>query len=272
MLLWSSVILALLLVLALAHFALRRQANAAIETAREKLLKEQPNVLVPAGHVPMMARAFACRAISGASRPPRAVILTQRAEMRFSPRGRWFPVTATQTISVARPGFLWLARARLAGLSVRVIDCLVGAEGWIDVRLFGSAPVARAKGADADKGELMRYLAELAWAPHAFLYNHDLSWSPLEDDWVEVSAPLGDGTATVSLCFDASGDLVEIAADDRPRQVGRKTVPTPWRGYFSDYRNVGGLRIPTRAKVSWMLEEGHFTYWRGEIIAIQLEY
>lgn len=270
--LWSSAVLALLLLLALVHFVLRRQASAAIGKTRQWLLGAQPRALVPAGRVPMMARAFACRAIAEAPRPPRAVRLSQRAEMRFSPRGRWFPVTATQTISIARPGFLWLARARLAGLPVRVIDCFAGAKGRIEVRLFGSVPMARAQGAEIDKGELMRYLAELAWAPHAFLYNLDLSWSPLEDDWVEVSAPLGAGRVTVSLCFDAAGDLVEIAADDRPRQVGRTSMPTPWRGYFSDYRIIGGLRIPARAKVSWMLEDGHFTYWRGEITALELLY
>jgi hypothetical protein len=38
----------------------------------------------------------------------------------------------------------------------------------------------RAAGPQADKGELMRYLAELAWAPHEMLHNPQLSWREID--------------------------------------------------------------------------------------------
>ena len=80
-------------------------------------------------------------------------------------------------ISIHEPGFAWLARMQAAPLvSVRVLDCYVGGAGLLDARLFGSLSLARAAGAQATKGELMRYLAELAWTPHAMLRNPQLSW------------------------------------------------------------------------------------------------
>jgi hypothetical protein len=33
----------------------------------------------------------------------------------------------------------------------------------------------------------------------------------------------------------------------------------------------GGCRIPTRAVVSWLLEEGPFEYWRGRITAYRVK-
>jgi hypothetical protein len=37
----------------------------------------------------------------------------------------------------------------------------------------------------------------------------------------------------------------------------------------SNYGDVGGFRIPRAAEVSWLLPEGDFVYWRGEITAVQ---
>ena len=42
-----------------------------------------------------------------------------------------------------------------------------------------------------------------------------------------------------------------------------------WRGRFSDYRDLGGCRIPTRAEVEWVLDTGPFTCWRGEVTAFE---
>jgi hypothetical protein len=47
----------------------------------------------------------------------------------------------------------------------------------------------------------------------------------------------------------------------RSRREGKTSVPTPWGGRFSDYRELGGIRVPTRAEVRWELPEGPFTYW-----------
>lgn len=41
-------------------------------------------------------------------------------------------------------------------------------------------PLADASGPDFDKGELQRYLAELAWCPYAVLNNNDLVFEPVD--------------------------------------------------------------------------------------------
>ena len=94
-----------------------------------------------------------------------------RRDARKSSRP-WRPFIAEQVISVHEPGFVWLARMQAAPLLyAHILDCYVGGEGLLEVRLFGSLRLARAAGPQASRGELMRYLAELAWAPHAMLHN-----------------------------------------------------------------------------------------------------
>src|ERR1700757_2861237 len=78
------------------------------------------------------------------------------------------------------------------------------------------------------------------------------------------------GPARVRLIFE-NGDITRIEADDRSRVVGHRIVPTRWQGRCCDYREMDGYRIPTRAVVSWLLDEGPFEYWRGRVTAFRMK-
>jgi hypothetical protein len=255
----------LLLAHMLSAAAFRRRTNAMITCLEQASAAELSTTSVP-----LIIQSFAWRAVCE-NPVPNTVWLSQRGELRASLRDPWRPFTAEQVISVHQPGFAWLARMQAAPLvSARVLDCYVDGAGLLEARLFGSLRLARAAGPHADKGELMRYLAELAWAPHAMLHNPHLSWREIDATTVEVSAASQAGPARVRLVFE-NGDITRIEADDRPRVVGRRIVPTRWQGRCCDYREMDGYRIPTRAVVSWMLEDGGFEYWRGRVTAFRMK-
>ena len=157
-------------------------------------------------------------------------------------------------------------------LSARILDCYVDGEGLLEARLSGSLPLARLAGPETSRGELMRYLAELIWAPHAMRHNPALSsslWREIDATAVEVSASSAGGPARVRLIFE-NGDAARIEADDRPRAAGHSIVPTRWQGCCGDYREFEGCRIPTRAAVSWSLDDSPFEYWRSRVTAYGL--
>lgn len=221
---------------------------------------------VQAAPVPAIIQSFASRAV-GRNPVPRTVWLRQTGEMRVAPDAPWRPFRAEQVISILRPGFAWSARMKVMPLlSAQILDCYVDNDGMLEARLCGSLPLARLAGLEISKGELMRYLAELIWAPHAMLHNPALAWRQIDATTVEVSAPSIGGPARVRLILE-DGDIARIEADDRPRTAGRRMVATKWRGYCDDYREMGGCRIPTRARVSWLLDDGPFEYWRGKVTA-----
>jgi hypothetical protein len=219
--------------------------------------------------VPAIIQSFARRAVRD-DLVPKTVWLSQRGEMRANLGGTWLSFTAEQIIGTREPAFVWRARMQVAPLiSARILDCYVDGEGLLEARLFGSLRLARAAGPQASKGELIRYLGELAWVPQAMLHNTRLSWREIDATTIEVSAESEAGPARVRLIFE-DGDVTRIEADDRPRAVGRRLVPTRWEGRCYDYRQMDGRRIPTRATVSWLLEDGAFEYWRGRVTEFRM--
>ena len=139
-----------------------------------------------------------------------AVRLGQTGRMRQLGASRWMAFRAEQPISLLRCAFNWRARtwrARTgpAGL-VSVCDALSEGEGRLDVRALGFFPIARASSSPAlIRGELMRYLAELAWAPDAILLNAELRWREGEPDTLVVGAGSGETAAEVVLSLDDKG-------------------------------------------------------------------
>ena len=250
-----------------AHMTARRQFGMEIEAAFAEVDAVKPSEVDPTG-LPPIVRAFAERALAGKPDLPDKVEFTQAAEMKLRPGAAWTKVPARQAMGIGAPAFAWDAWAEIAPLiGIRVIDAYVGGKGRLKVRLFGSIPLATTTGPEVTYAELFRYLAELAWAPHAILGNPALRWRAIDETTVEVAADTPDRrTARVRLIFDAGGDIVAIEADDRPREEGGKSTPQPWRGDFSDYRDFGGIRIPARAEVSWITDTGPYTYFRGEIV------
>ncbi len=191
----------------------------------------------------------------------RVVHLRQSGRLRQDASSRWMPFSATQTIETRVCGFDWRARSGPGGL-VHIRDALVEGEGELRVRLFGLLPVARVSGSpEVTRGELMRYLAELAWAPHAILANSELRWRREAADRLIVSV----GAAQVTLLLDDRGRVAATYAPDRPRAVGKRFVPTPWKGYYAGYTMASGLWLPQEARVAWVLDGAELTCFEGRV-------
>jgi hypothetical protein len=206
----------------------------------------------------------------GAASPSR-VRLTQRGDMVQKPGGRRLEFTAVEELQVWTVAFEWRAGFGPNPLvRVRVLDRYRAGEGLLVAKVWGLIPATRSAGADTDRAEATRYLAELPWVPQAMGSNPELSWRELEDGSVEVSTLVGGRAASVRLTVDEAG-LIRSARGIRPRLAGRTSVETPFLGTFSDYVELGGIRVPRSAEMSWELPEGPFTYWRGEVTSLVAE-
>jgi hypothetical protein len=197
----------------------------------------------------------------------RIVDLTQSGEMWLRPGSKPVSFAATQTLAVAEVAFLWHARLPMGpGLSMKVIDYVVGDEAGLEGRLLGALPIVHKTDADTMfRGEAMRYLAELIWNPDAMLLNRQLDWRVLDVRTLAVATGEGARRCEIRMILNAAGDLMRMEADDRSRQSGRVTTNSPWFGRASDYRTIGGRRIPVQAEVGWLLDGDEFIYWRGHV-------
>jgi len=197
---------------------------------------------------------------------PASVRLTQSGRMKRSlASDSWMDFTASQTISARACEFDWRARAGPLGL-ISARDALAAGEGRFDILAFGLLPLARAPHTPAlVRGELMRYLAEIAWAPHAILRNPALRWRTIDAETLWVSAGAGETACEVRLSLDGSGRIVGAFAADRPRAAIPPILPTPWRGRFSDYRRHGDIWLPFAGEVAWEIDGNPQVYWQGRL-------
>lgn len=218
-------------------------------------------------HIPGPVRRFATRNLETQPARPGRVVLEQRGSMRLKPNARWLPFTAEQWASETDVAFCWHARVKMAPLLTSVVeDAYEDGHGRLGVKMWGALPLAHEEGPQIDHGEIQRYLAELPWNPRALLANPALRFEDGPEDAVRVWTKSPE--TYVDLHFDAAGDIVRTFSETRSRGA---EGPAPWEGLFEDYGVLGGVRIPTRAKVAWLLPDGCFTYWRGEVVSFSRE-
>lgn len=198
--------------------------------------------------------------------PRSSVRLTQTGRMkRKLGVESWMAFTAIQTIATRACEFDWRARAGPFG-AVSANDALNNGEARFDIIALGFIPIARAEHSPAlIRGELMRYLAEIAWAPDAILLNKALRWREDAPDRLAVSAGTGERAAKVILSLDSEGRIASAFAPDRPRSATFPVLPTPWRGRYSDYRLHGSTWLPFAGEVAWEIDAKQEAYWQGRI-------
>lgn len=207
-----------------------------------------------------------------------ALTLEQRGSIDLGEsRARWQAFTSRQRVVTRRPGFVWDALVTLApGVPVHVHDAYVAGEGLLDPALLGLFSLGRLHGDSVEaggiaQGELMRFLAEAVWYPTALLPSQGVRWEPVDER--TARATLTDGALTITLSFEFAedGTLARVHAPARGRTVAGKLVPTPWEGRWSDVQTRGGMRVPLTGEVAWLTPQGRKPYWRGTVLALEVE-
>jgi hypothetical protein len=216
--------------------------------------------------LPPLVRAYADRSAPDTIPLPGQVELTQEGTMWTKPGGRALRFTATQHSCVPDAAFAWRARFRIARiLTLEVVASYADGAGALAVRALGRT-IQKDDGPEISAGEALRYLAELPWVPHAMAGNDALRWQTLDERRVQVHLEALPALR-VTFEFDAAGDIVRASSADRLLRLDGRWTARPWSGEFSEYRELGGMRMPAAAEVSWELPEGRYVYWRGRVVA-----
>lgn len=214
--------------------------------------------------LPIVWQRFLERAVPHPPSGAHGTMITQHGEISLQP-GKWSPFTAEQTFEATRCGFVWHARVKMAPLVTAVVeDAYVDGHGHLEAKVFGFLRVAKGEpGVELDRGELIRYLGELAWNPLALLHNPELRFATAPSGKPRIWAH--DEASHVDCTFDDAGDLVAIETTTRAKGTSGTSAPTPWSGRFLRHAELGGVRVPVEAEVSWDPPSGRELYWRGHI-------
>jgi hypothetical protein len=177
------------------------------------------------------------------------------------------PMQALQILA-APHGFLWKMRMR-GGTPVSGSD----SGKWTRFRIFWLIPVAR-QGGDPDhaRSAFGRYVAEAAfWTPAALLPGPGVSWASVDADTARVTVRHGALEQAVDVTVDSEGRPVEVSflrwSNANPQGVHRLQ---PFGGYMSDFRDVGGYRLPFRVEAGNMFgTDDYFPFFIADVARIR---
>lgn len=198
------------------------------------------------------------------------VHLYQSGQMRTSPEGNWMPVDAEQWFTVQPPAFIWTADVGGSGLmQFRGRDMYQEGSGQMLIKAYSLLPVVDVAGTpEISQGTLVRYLSEIIWFPSAALAPY-LRWEQLDDRQVKATMKYGDISAHGVFSFDENGRLISFEA---PRYYDRPDGATLENWHIAiesgSYITFEGIEVPTRASVTWKLEDGDYTWYKLEITDI----
>lgn len=177
------------------------------------------------------------------------------------------PMEARQILA-APEGFVWAMWTR-GGMPVSGSD----SGAWTRFRIFWAIPVARLGGdRDHARSAFGRYVAEAAfWTPAALLPGPGVAWEAVDEDTARVTIRHGDLGQAVDVTVDAQGRPVIVSfqrwSNANPEKTHRLQ---PFGGFLSDFREVGGFRLPHHVEAGNMFGTGdYFPFFVADVTAIR---
>lgn len=164
----------------------------------------------------------------------------------------WTSITGEQYFTTATPGFVWIGKTSLFTAK----DIYVKNQGQLVVKLLSLFKVVDEKGAHIDQGELLRWLGESVWFPTNFIPGNNISWQAINDSAARVTCHHNEMQVSMDIYFNENHEISRLETE-RYMEKDRKEK---WFGEVSEYREIEGIKVPTRIKAGWDLKEGVHNY------------
>jgi hypothetical protein len=200
--------------------------------------------------------------------------ITQKGGFRAKPDAEsWSKMNALQTFISDRRGFIWDAKIKMAPLTAaRVLDSYINGKGRMLGKILSLFTIVdESNKKELNKGALQRFLAESVWFPTVLLPGKGVIWSKIDDKTARATINDSGITASMDFEFNENGEIISAFTEARYREVNGKYKLYPWKGKFREYIDIDGYLIPSIAEVEWVLEDGAFPYWRGELVNVEYD-
>ncbi|WP_216870752.1 DUF6544 family protein [Modestobacter excelsi] len=200
----------------------------------------------PLTGLPEPARRWLTHAIAPGTPLWRTVELVMAGELRL---GRsWRPFTARQVLAPPS-GFIWAARARVAGLPVTGYDRFSAATGEMRWRLLGLLPVVSAAGTDVSRSAAGRLAGEAVLLPTVF---RAARWEADEQPDTAVAVwRLATGEERTRLRVGADGRLLKAWMQRWGNPDGGSFGRHPFGVTVEEERTWNGVTIPSALCAGW---------------------
>jgi len=204
-------------------------------------------------------------------KPVRRVRLRQRGRMRLKPgQKQWIGVEARAIYTLDNPGFLWQIRTAVSGLPLVGRDLYFKGKGAMEIRIGGVIPVVRVSNHwRINEATLQRYLGEMVWVPSG-LASPCIEWEAIDAFSARATMTYEGVKGSGVFHFNSRGEVTRFVAR-RFRDI-RDDERREWVVTVIKTGIVDGVRIPLGLEVSWIFEEGPFSWYEFEVFDLAHEY
>jgi len=152
-------------------------------------------------------------------------------------------------------------------IKIKGRDKFVNGKGEMLIKMNSLITIVNEKGEKMDEGTMQRFLGELVWYP-SFAINKHISWEYIDSNSAKATMSYKGTLASGIFHFDDDGKFVKFIAN-RYKGNEEDAKRYPWILTVDEYKIFEGIRVPTKMKASWELENGKWTWLELEIENIQ---
>ncbi len=193
----------------------------------------------------------------------------QKAMMKMKPdQKEWYTAEAEQYTTLNLPAFIWTVNMKMSPMiKIRGRDKFTDGKGEMLIKMNALINIVNEKGPRMDEGTLQRFLGELVWYPSLALSPY-ITWEAIDETSAKATMTYKETTGSGTFYFNENGDFIKFVA---LRYMGNKADAKryPWVLTVDDYAVFEGIKVPSKMKATWKLDEGEWTWLDLEITSIQ---
>ncbi len=186
-----------------------------------------------------------------------------RGQLRNGRDSGWMKVDIEQHSSFGEvPTRFFFLEGSMFGVPFDGYHRFVVPTATMEIRILGLFPIVEGRGPQMDRSETVTLLNDMCLLAPATLVDADIEWRVVDERRVDATFH----QIKAELYFDAEGDLVDFASNDRLMSADGKTFASyRWSTPIRDYRDFGGARLAAYGEAIWALPDGPFPYARFDL-------
>ena len=190
--------------------------------------------------------------------------------MRSNPGDPYMPMKTVQFNFTAEPSRFFRFTATKAGIPVAGIHRYDSTGAIFKVKLVSWFPIIDAKGDQLKQAETVTVLNDFCFIAPGALIDQRIQWEQVNDTVVIACFTNPPFTVSASLYFSPEGQLLNFVSNDRFETDGKDYKKYPWITPVSDYKEMNGYKLGTKAGLWYERPDGMFQY--GDLELLEVKY
>jgi hypothetical protein len=202
-----------------------------------------------------------------------SIILNGRVEqkilMKMKPdQKNWYPAKAIQYTFIDKPAFIWGVDVEMNTLmKFKGRDKFVDGKGEMLIKMNSLIKIVDEQGEKMDEGTIQRFLGELVWFPSLAISPY-ITWEEIDEYSAKATMNYKNTSGSGTFVFNENGEFVKFTTlrynGNEPGAKRKEWVLT-----VDDYAVFENIKMPSKMKATWKLDEGDWTWLDLEIADIR---